>query len=72
MQQYLSQVPSLFGLQTKVRDVKYCRDTLKLASLSADGFVKLWDPNLCLVQSVSAFASCPIAVPGMHDTAYIT
>ena len=43
----------MVGLQTKVRDVKFCRDTLKLASLSADGFVKLWDPNLSLVQSVS-------------------
>ncbi len=40
-------------LQTKVRDVKYCRDILKLASLGADGTVKLWDPNLSPVQSVS-------------------
>ncbi|KAL0027315.1 hypothetical protein WJX77_012210 [Trebouxia sp. C0004] len=38
--------------RTKVRDVKYCRDILKLASLGADGTVKLWDPNLSPVQSM--------------------
>ncbi|KAA6416603.1 MAG: hypothetical protein FRX49_13433 [Trebouxia sp. A1-2] len=38
--------------RTKVRDVKYCRDILKLASLGADGTVKLWDPNLSPVHSM--------------------
>lgn len=41
-------------MQTKVRDVKYCRETLKLATLGTDGILKLWDPNLTSLQSVTA------------------
>lgn len=39
-------------VQAKVRDVKYCGDILKLASLGADGTVKHWDPKWSLIQSV--------------------
>ena len=53
--QYMVCMSSLcLVMQTKVRDVKYCRDILRLASLSADGTVKLWDPNLTCLQSVSS------------------
>ncbi|KAL3151622.1 hypothetical protein ABBQ38_012613 [Trebouxia sp. C0009 RCD-2024] len=38
--------------KTKVRDVKYCRETLKLATLGTDGILNLWDPNLTHLQSV--------------------
>lgn len=41
-------------MQTKVRDVKYCRETLKLATLGTDGTLNLWDPNLTCLLSVSA------------------
>ena len=42
----------LTGVQHKVRDVKYNRDVHKLASLGADGTLKLWDPNLNIISSV--------------------
>lgn len=44
----------LVPVQTKVRDVKYCRDTLRLATLGTDGVIKFWDPNLSILQTVSA------------------
>lgn len=44
-------------VQQKVRDVKYNRDIHKLASLGADGTVKLWDPCLSLVNSVRSYTT---------------
>ena len=44
------------ALQTRVRDLKYCREALRVASLGSDGVVKLWDPDLTCLQSVSAFS----------------
>lgn len=51
-------VIAVMALQHKVRDVKYSRDIHKLASLGADGTVKLWDPTLNIVNSVRVQHDC--------------
>lgn len=50
----------LTGVQHKVRDVKYNRDVHKLASLGADGTLKLWDPNLNIISSVNLDVILPL------------
>lgn len=51
----------------KVRDVKYNRQLGRLASLTTNGCVQLWDPHLTLDRIVSQFTileipllTCPI------------
>ena len=50
----------LTGVQHKVRDVKYNRNVHKLASLGADGTLKLWDPNLNIISSVNSDVILPL------------
>ena len=41
------------AVQGRVRDVKWSDDLGRIASLDADGTVRLWDAELELVQEVS-------------------
>ena len=40
-------------LQKKVRDVKFCRETARVATVSADGTLMVLDAQLSLIRTVS-------------------
>ena len=40
-------------VQKKVRDVKFCRETARVATVSADGTLMVLDAQLSLIRTVS-------------------
>ncbi len=58
------------AVQKKVRDVKFCRETARVATVSADGTLMVLDAQLSLIRTVSGSAA-PCAWSSHHHKAQL-
>ena len=58
------------SVQKKVRDVKFCRETARVATVSADGTLMVLDAQLSLIRTVSGGAA-PGARSSHHHEAQL-